>query len=116
VREIAWLAVAFCMLQAVSAGAEPDKAKGHGYSVSGTVVRVDEKAKTFTVLSNASSKEVTLVRTSATRIQGAKLEPGERVSARWIDRNGKKTATAVRIEPPAAASATPTAPASSAAR
>jgi hypothetical protein len=114
-RKIACLAVALCALLAAPAGAEPEKAKGHGYSVSGTVVRVDEKAKTFTVLS-AGTREVTLVRTSATRISGAKLQAGERVTVRWIDRNGKKTATAVRIDPPVVASATPTAPAPSGAR
>jgi hypothetical protein len=107
-KKIAWLAAALCAVLAVPAGAETEKAKGHGYSVSGTVLRVDEKAKTFTVLSKGS-KEVTLIRTSATRIQGPKLEAGEHVTVRWIDRDGKKTATAVRVERPAAASATPAA-------
>jgi ribosomal protein L16/L10AE len=107
-RKIACLAVALCALLAASAGAEPEKGKGHGYSVSGTIVRVDEKAKTFTVLSG-STREVTLVRTSATRITGSKLQAGERVTARWIDRNGKKIATAVRVEPAVLATATPAA-------
>jgi hypothetical protein len=107
-RKIACLAVALCALLAASAGAEPEKGKGHGYSVSGTIVRVDEEAKTFTVLSG-STREVTLVRTSATRISGSKLKAGEHVTARWIDRNGKKIATAVRVELPPVVSATPTA-------
>jgi hypothetical protein len=108
-RKIPCLAVALCALLAAPAGAEAEKARSHGYSVSGTVIRVDTKAKTFTVVSG-DAREIVLVRTSATRVSGSKLQAGERVTVRWIDRNGRKTATAIRIEPRVIASATPAAP------
>ena len=86
------------------------KPKTHGYSVNGTVEHVD--AKTFVVRTNAG-KSTTLVRTTATKVNGDALKTGDRVSVRYLEHDGKKVATSVRVEPPsvATATATPTAPA-----
>lgn len=91
------------------AAATPEKTKTHGYSVSGTVGRIDEAAKTFVVRSSAG-KETTLVRTTATKVNGESLKAGDRVAVRYLERDGKKVATSIRVEPPAVAAATPTAP------
>src|SRR5438105_847906 len=85
----------------------PEKAKTHGYALSGTVARVDAAAKTF-VVRGAGGRETALVRTDATKVRGGVLKVGDRVAVRWLERDGKKVATSVRIEPPAVASATPT--------
>jgi hypothetical protein len=85
----------------------PEKARTHGYALSGTVARVDAAAKTF-VVKAAGGKETALVRTDATKVRGGMLKVGDRVAVRWLERDGKKIATSIRIEPPAVASATPT--------
>ena len=109
-RLLAGLAV--FALASISSAAAPTKTpthpRSHGFSVTGVVVRVDVVAKTFSVQSQTGA-ETTLVRTSATRIQGNALRPGDRVAVRYMEKDGKKIATSVRIEPAAAASITPTA-------
>jgi hypothetical protein len=92
----------------VEAAAAPEKSKSHGNSLSGTVARVDTRANTF-VVRGSSGVETTLVRTTATRIQGAGLSPGDRVAVRWLEKDGRKIATSVRVETPALAATTPTA-------
>jgi hypothetical protein len=87
------------------AGADPARPRNHGNSLSGMVVRVDAAAKTFVVRGGAG--ETTLVRTNATHVRG-ELKPGDRVAVRWLEKDGKKIATSVRIEPAAVATATPT--------
>lgn len=86
----------------------PTRPKSHGYSLAGVVVRVDVVAKTFAVRSNAGT-ETTLVRTTATRVQGEHLKPGDRVAVRFLEKDGKKIATSVRVESTAVAAVTPTA-------
>jgi ribosomal protein S1 len=81
------------------------KPKTHGYSVNGTVEHVD--AKTFVVRTNAG-KSTTLVRTTATKVNGDALKTGDRVSVRYLEHDGKKVATSVRVEPPSVATATAT--------
>jgi hypothetical protein len=88
----------------------PTRTMSHGNSVAGVVTRVDVAARTFVVRS-PSGVETTLTRTGATRIRGAALRSGDRVAVRWLEKDGKKIATSVRIEMPALATITPTAPA-----
>jgi hypothetical protein len=99
-------------LVASLAVAEPSKtpahAKSHGNSLAGVVVRVDAASKTFVVRA-PSGMETTLVRTGATRVQGETLKPGDRVAVRWLEKDGKKIATSVRVDSAALAAATPTA-------
>src|SRR5262245_44376510 len=93
---------------AVSPTKTPTHPHSHGYSLAGVVVRVDPAAKTFAVRA-ASGTETTLVRTSATRVQGDGLKAGDRVAVRFLEKDGKKIATSVRVESTAVASVTPTA-------
>jgi len=109
-RKTRLLAAVLCA--AVVGAAAPEKTKVHGYTVTGTVAAVNVAAKTFVVRA-ATGKETTLVRTTATRLSGDALKVGDHVAVRWLDREGKKVATSIRIEPSAAV-ATPTAPASAA--
>jgi hypothetical protein len=102
------LAVALAALSANASAASPEKTKTHGYSVSGTVARVDGAAKTF-VVRNSAGKETTLARTTATKLNGDGLKAGDHVAVRYLEHDGKKVATSIRVEPPAVASATPTA-------
>ena len=104
--------LALLALASVASAAAPTKTpthpRNHGYSLAGVVVRVDVVAKTFAVRSTAGT-ETTLVRTSATRVQGDGLKAGERVAVRYLEKDGKKIATSVKIEPVATAAVTPTA-------
>lgn len=83
--------------------------KSHGNALSGVVVRVDEARKLLVV--RAGSRETTLAMTPATSVHGGPLAGGQRVAVRWLEKDGKKVATSVRIEPAsvAGAAATPTA-------
>lgn len=101
------LALFAALLSGPLAAVTPEKTKTHGYSVSGTVSRVDETAKTFVVRSGAG-KETTLVRTTATKVNGEALKAGDRVAVRYLERDGKKIATSIRVEPPAVATVTVT--------
>ncbi len=96
---------------AAAAAATPEKPKNHGYAVTGTVTRVDAAAKTFVVKTSAGH-ETSLTRTAATKVNGEGLKTGDRVSVRYLEHDGKKVATSIRVEPPAVASATPAAPTS----
>ena len=104
------------------AAASPDKekTKTHGFSVAGFVARTDDAAHTFVVRTSAG-KETTLVRTSATKLNGKALTAadralaaGDHVAVRYLERDGKKIATSIRLDPPtvATATATPVVPAS----
>ena len=99
-------------LAAALAGATPEKTKSHGDGVSGTITKMDDAANTF-VVKTAAGKDTLLMRTPATKVNGAAPKVGDRVAVRWLVHEGKKVATSIRVEPPAVASATPTAPASS---
>src|ERR1700737_4804828 len=88
--------------------AVPSKAKVHGFSLSGTVVRIDEGKKTLAVR-NAGGKETTLVWTNATKVFGGTLAVGQAVTLKYLDRDGKHIATSIQIAPPpAVAGPTPT--------
>ncbi len=102
-------ALAAAVLSSALLAASPDKekTKTHGFSVSGVVARTDETAHTFVVRS-AAGKETTLVRTTATRLNGKALASGDRVDVRYLARDGKKIATSIRVEPAALATATAT--------
>lgn len=94
-----WAGLVF--VAGVTQAATPTKAKVHGFSVSGTVAGVNEVNKTV-VVSNAAGKRTTLVWTNATSVFGGKLAPGQAVTVRYLDRNGKHIATSIRITPPPA--------------
>ena len=84
----------------------PAKPKTHGYPLSGTVGSVDEARKTF-VVKNSAGKEITLVWTNATTVVGGKLKTGEKVTLRYLDKDGKHIVTTVPVGEPSAAKSTP---------
>ncbi len=88
--------LAMALAVALSAEPAPSKVKTHGYALSGTVSSVDESRKTFAVR-NGAGKETRLVWTDATTVVGGKLKPGDRVTLRYLDKDGKHIATSVVI-------------------
>jgi hypothetical protein len=88
-------------LTAALSGDSPNKAKTHGYALSGTIASVDESRKTF-VVKNAAGKDTSLVWTAATTVMGGQLKPGANVTLRYLNKDGKHIATSVSIGQPAA--------------
>src|SRR5215470_977662 len=84
------------------------KPKSHGNALSGTVMRVDSSSASTFVVRESSGRETTLRRTSATHVTGGSLKPGVRVAVRWLEKDGHKIATSVKVEAPAIAASTPT--------
>jgi len=102
------LALAVLAAAAPGRAADPAKTpkpKSHGYSVTGTVELVDAKS---VVVRSSSGKSTTLARTTATKVNGDALKAGDRVAVRYLERDGKKVATSIRVEPPSVATATAT--------
>ena len=79
----------------------PNKAKTHGYSLSGTITSMDEGRKTF-VVKNAAGRDTTLLWTTATTVVGGQLRAGEKVTLRYLNKDGKHIATSVIVGEPAA--------------
>ena len=74
--------------------AEPSGSpKSHAGTISGTVASVDDEKKTL-VVRDAQSRESRIVWTGATHVTGGALKVGEKVTVRWMPRDGKKVATA----------------------
>jgi hypothetical protein len=91
--------------------ATPSKTKVHGFSVTGTVVFLEQPAKKMTVRTS-SGRQVSLVWTGATKTVGGPVKSGLRVTVRYLEKDGKNIATSIQVvaERPAAvaAMATPT--------
>lgn len=68
----------------------------HGLLLEGTVTSVNRSAKTM-IVKNEKGKEVKVSWTEATSFKGGKLATGEKVSIRWIRKDGKNIATAISI-------------------
>src|SRR5262245_53415290 len=98
------------LLAAPTPAPTASKPKSHGNALSGTVTRVDAASSSF-VVRESSGRETTLRRTSATHVTGGSLKTGVRVAVRWLEKDGHKIATSVRVEAAAIAASTPTAPA-----
>jgi hypothetical protein len=88
--------LAMTLAVSLSGAPAPNKAKTHGYALSGTVSSVDESRKSFAVR-NAAGKETRLVWTGATTVVGGKVTAGARVTLRYLDKDGKHIATSVVI-------------------
>ncbi len=86
-------------LTAALSGDSPNKAKIHGYSLSGTITSVDESRKSF-VVKNAAGKDTTLLWTAATKVAGGQLKAGANVTLRFLNKDGKHIATSVVIAEP----------------
>jgi hypothetical protein len=99
--------LAMALAVSLSGAPAPNKARTHGYALSGTVSSVDEGRKSFAV-KNAAGKETRLIWTDATTVSGGKVKAGARVTLRYLDKDGKHIATSVVIgEPTLAKTAVP---------
>ena len=91
--------------------------KSHANGLTGTIASVDPAHKSLVVRERAG-RETRLLWTGATRISGGALKRGEKVTVRWVARDGKKFATVLRVgdlngrptPPTPLASRSPTAP------
>ena len=70
----------------------------HGKSVHGTLLKLDEKAKTFEV--KQAARMYDLAWNDATKVTGGTLKDGETVTVRYMVHDGKNVATSVMITPP----------------
>lgn len=77
----------------------PNKAKVHGYALTGTVTSVDEGRKSF-VVKNSAGKDTRLVWTNATTLSGGKIRTGAKATLRYLDKDGKHIATSVILGDP----------------
>lgn len=118
-RAFLTLSAALLLAAGVAFAAAPN-AKSHANTLSGTVTAVDSAAKTL-VVKDGRGKETQLVWTSATHVTGGDLKQGEKVTVRWLSREGKKIATVIKVRageaeanafatPPASLSPTPKTP------
>ena len=103
-------ALAAAVLSSALLAASPDKEKHEDPRVSRSPAssRGSTRRRTTFVVRSAAGKETTLVRTTATRLNGKALASGDRVDVRYLVRDGKKIATSIRVEPAALATATAT--------
>ncbi len=108
-RRIGIISILAMVLSATLPAASPSKARVHGYPLSGTVASVDQNNKTFVVRSSAG-KMTTLVWTPATTMAGGDIKVGEKVTLRYLDRNGKHFATSIVVGETSAQKAPPATP------
>ena len=88
--EIAALAVI------ASLAATPNKAKVHGFDLSGTVTGMDQSRKTL-IVQTAFGKQTKLTWTNATTIVGGPLTLGQTVTLRYLDKDGRHIVTSIRV-------------------
>ena len=100
--------LAMALAASLSGAPAPNKAKTHGYALSGTVSSIDESRKSFAV-KNAAGKETRLVWTDATKVVGGKVKTGARVTLRYLDKDGKHIATSIVVGEATVAEVTPSA-------
>ncbi|MGE5276799.1 MAG: hypothetical protein ACM3SU_07375 [Acidobacteriota bacterium] len=118
-RALLTLSAGLLLAAGVASAAAPN-GKSHANTLLGTVTVVDTAARTL-VVKDSRGKETRLVWTSATHVTGGELKQGEKVTVRWLSREGKKIATVVKVHaeeaeknasgtPPASLSPTPKTP------
>jgi hypothetical protein len=118
-RALLTLSAGLLLAAGVASAAAPN-GKSHANTLVGTVAVVDTAAKIL-VVKDSRGKETRLVWTSATHVTGGELKQGEKVTVRWLSREGKKIATGVKVHaeeaeanasgtPPASLSPTPKTP------
>ena len=77
--------------------------KMHGRNSAGTISSVDDTGKSFVLKSGKT--DTTIYWTDATKVTGGTVKADERVVVRWMEKDGKKIATSVKITPPKTAAA-----------
>jgi hypothetical protein len=93
-RAVEGLAIVVLLLVALAAA--PNKAKVHGFDLSGTVAGLDQSRKTL-VVQSPSGKQTKLFWTNATTIAGGPLAVGQMVALRYLDKDGKHIVTSIRV-------------------
>jgi len=93
-RRVRIVGAALFVLAAVAA--TPNKAKVHGYDLSGTITGLDNGKKTLTV-QTSSGKTTRLSWTNATTIAGGPFAVGQPVALRYLDKDGKHIVTSIRV-------------------
>lgn len=77
-------------------------APSHGLKFRGSVVSVDEKAKTFSAKAS-NGKTMDFAWNEATRAPKSPLAAGQNVSVHYMEKEGKNVATVITVTPPQAA-------------
>jgi hypothetical protein len=93
------LVLIFLLATTAAVSAKTMSKPHHAKSLHGTVVSVDEPGK-MVVVKDSKGKETNVAYTSATKITGGTLKPGEAVTILWMDKDGKAVATTVQIAKP----------------
>ena len=75
-------------------GAPPSKS--HASPLAGTIASVDPAHRSL-VVRESGGRVTRVVWTAATRISGGALKAGEKITLRWVAREGRKVATVVRV-------------------
>lgn len=102
-----WPAISLVTLGflATLAASDPEKARVHGYALSGTIVSVNETAKIF-VVKSSSGRQTHLSWTDATVVIGGTIAVGQKVTLRYLDRGRTHVVTSIRVGPSPTPSAT----------
>ncbi|MGN6185079.1 MAG: hypothetical protein ACTHQM_15670 [Thermoanaerobaculia bacterium] len=98
---IATLFAALFLLSFAAFGATPAKAKAapsHGMKFRGSIVSVDEKAKTFEA-KDAAGKTANFAWNDATKAPKSPLAAGQNVSIHYMEKGGKNVATVITVNP-----------------
>jgi len=90
---------AVALLALVLLAASPNKAKVHGYDLTGTITGIDQSKKTL-IVQNAAGKQTKLSWTNATKVMGGPLAIGQSVTLRYLDKDGKHIVASVRVGHP----------------
>src|SRR5262249_36371663 len=90
---------ALALAASVLFAATPNKAKVHGYDLTGTIAGLDQSKKTLVVESSAG-KQTKLSWTDATKIMGGPLAVGQSVTLRYLAKDGKHIVASIRVGRP----------------
>ena len=84
------------LLIVTSAFASTKATVTHGKSVHGTIAKLNDGAKTFTV-NSAAKKSYDLQWNDATKVTGGTLKDGESATVKYMVHDGKNVATSIMI-------------------
>jgi hypothetical protein len=87
---------AVALLACLLLAATSNKAKVHGYDLTGTITGLDQSKKTL-IVQNAEGKQTKLSWTNATKVVGGPLALGQSVTLRYLDKDGKHIVASIRV-------------------
>jgi len=97
--------IAMVLALGIASAAAAATKGAHATTMTGTVSAVDQKAKTFSLKTDAGS-ETPITWTSATRVRGGALKDGDHARVSILQKDGKNVATSIRISSAKTASKT----------